>query len=206
MLLDGNEDVVNAYYPRECISVPTYRLPTVLTHYEFAVDWRVHVEDADEALLWFFDKCAAAGPACAINEPTAAGVKARFDAILATLTAAPIPVPGGGELTLVGLKSVVLTATYEPVYYYGMLAAGLRELELGNPAPIYEMVAKNGDGIENAVVCTDAHEVDDTPAELQAYAEEIESKSEYFSSFVASFRLFCSYVHSPLRTHAWAAH
>ena len=78
MLLDGNEDVVNAYYP---------------------LDWRVHVEDADEAVQWFFDKCAASTN-CAIHEPTAraAAVKARFDAILASLAAAPMPVPGGEPL------------------------------------------------------------------------------------------------------------
>lgn len=193
-MLDGNEDVVNAYYPRA--SLPFHSQPSLYLNSDPpapTVDWRVHAKDADKALHWFFTECAAS-PACAVHEPTAAAVKSRVDKILASVAAHPVPVPGGGKLTLVALKSVLLLSTYEPVSFYGPVAAGLRALELGDPAPIYAFVGVNGDGVENAVVCTDAYKVRDTPKELKQYAKEIEPYSKYFSSFVASFRLFCSYV------------
>jgi pimeloyl-ACP methyl ester carboxylesterase len=171
MVLDGNEDVPNASY---------------------SLDWRIHVVDADKALDVFFKECSAAGSDCPFSSPTAAGVKKRLDALLARLQKKPAPVSGGGNLTAVALKGAILGALQEPAAAFAPLADALKALEDGNSTAAYAMTGRNGDGLEQAIVCTDGVPVTDSVQDLKDYAKEIRNTSEYFSSFVSSFRLVCS--------------
>jgi hypothetical protein len=164
--------------------------------------------DLDKVLDEFYSSCAQAGPAeCAIAEPTAAGVKARVDAVYQSLKTNPIGVDMGngaldyGVIDYGVLRGLFLVFTYRP-YTSGFtapeLAAAVAGLEQGNGTLLWARHAslqnilececdgpteQTGLGFEGeadvAISCTDTAPVHDTVKQLEAWYEQLAKVSSY---------------------------
>ncbi|GJE95973.1 alpha/beta hydrolase [Phanerochaete sordida] len=107
----------------------------------YSGDLSPSLSDTATALSAVLAACTAAGPACALGAPTPAGVRARLDAALDRLSAAPLPVfdASTGMFAVVGYETLyarLLGALQSPYEAAAPFFAAVAALERGDGAPL----------------------------------------------------------------------
>ncbi|GJE95976.1 hypothetical protein PsYK624_121690 [Phanerochaete sordida] len=97
----------------------------------------------DAALTSIYEACTAAGPSqCAIWAPTASAIRARIDALLASLHVAPVPVfddpsTGSGVVDYATLVQQLLAVAYQPYASAPGAAQAVLALERGYASAVW---------------------------------------------------------------------
>ena len=164
-------------------------------------DWANELKDAEKALQTFFDGCHAAGPqACAFYADSPAKIKSNLDALFKKVQQQPVSVFSStsgsyGVLDYVGLKNAVFSSLYSPYNRFSALEKGLALLASnGDASALYPIsLTAHTNEVVMAVACGDGEKVNDDPAALTKYYNNMKDSS-YFSSIVAAIRVTCSCV------------
>ncbi|KAI1394350.1 Alpha/Beta hydrolase protein [Hypoxylon trugodes] len=152
--------------------------------------WRDNVVQDDEMVNSFAKFCYQAGPNnCLFWGPSAENITNRLDRIMLQLEQEPIPLSGldTGKLptlvTVSDLKGYILSAGYEPLVYFPLLADTLVNVERGNVSTLAGVVESFGQfpDADNIIRCADTY-TRNKLVTLDAYREYVEfttSKSRY---------------------------
>jgi hypothetical protein len=173
--------------------------------------------DADKIPQLFYEACSQAGPdSCALFAPDPAAIKARVDALFASLKVKPIVVPVTSNATDGPLDYGLLDYNvvrrsfgnyfYNPFTNASAMAAALAAAEQGDGRPFWELVpvldvieqCASGAGTQNAletlaaIACTDGDPVSDSLEDLNIWYEQLAATSSFADLLYV--HVACAYV------------
>jgi hypothetical protein len=170
-----------------------------------------NLERADAGLNLVFEQCAASGKECALYEPTADAVRARYLRLVKVISDNPVIVHVGGVSAIISRKHVrggLLRALYNPYVLMKSTFEAFRALEHGNGWLLYVLAEAptlpalecdcsdtppppiGGQEGGSSVLCSDGLPVADDPAELYSHYEKL-AKQSYFGDIWSEMRMLC---------------
>jgi len=172
--------------------------------------WNSNLDSTDAVIASFYSFCHQAGPSsCPLYESTVDKIKARVSHIIHDLTPFSVPFASQGPAvaTTVILENLLLSSIYTPVSLFPILADVLVAVENNNQTILGQFVDNSVSYKCNchdpspwlrqtqesqAINCSDGDPVLDTPAEFEAYLENLSKKSALAAPFWAGKRLQCA--------------
>ncbi|KAG8844400.1 hypothetical protein FRB91_002625 [Serendipita sp. 411] len=172
--------------------------------------WSTNLRNTDRGLRLVFQQCADSGKECALNEPSAEEVEARYFKILDSLDASPVTVHSDGISGIILRKYVhvvMFSSLYSPYRTMKVFFEVLKALEEGDGMPFYVFVAGllpslscdcgskprprtgGGEG-QSAIICSDAHSLDFDHKAMQKHFEQL-SKVSIFGDIWSEIRMSC---------------
>lgn len=158
-------------------------------------DWSLNIVDADNALTWFFDTCADAGPdLCSFHAESSKVIRERYHAVETLVKNGTVVFPDGTAFGTNYLEALVHNMLYAPANF-PILGEMLSGIEQGNLTRILEHL-NGGNGaspyVTVALRCTDTAIIEDTAEELQEYSLRVGNASEYLAGAVEGVRVSCA--------------
>lgn len=163
--------------------------------------WAENVNDAEAAVDAFYRTCFDSGAACPLRQDgdaSSADIRARVDALLATLRDSPVSTIHNNRIYVVTsylVSQKFRTSLYEPIANYESLAVSLAEALAGNFSAILSDAAVMGPDLRS-----------DVCAESPATGSESSSPQDYNHVNEAARGVICGDSHAAAGTRdlAWA--